>query len=110
MLWADLDVGKMMTSTEETGNKLKKLKHLKHLPTYELVDKEIQGFFNSLPLMKELKGEALRCATRLTRAALRSLLRALCWALVTARRVCVRGCAPPVVRRAGSGTGRSSWR
>jgi dynein heavy chain len=60
LLWSDLDVNKMMTSTEETGNRLRKLTHLKLLPVYELVDKEIQGFFNSLPLMKELKGDALR--------------------------------------------------
>jgi dynein heavy chain len=30
------------------------------LPVYELVEKEITGFFNSLPLMKELKSDALR--------------------------------------------------
>ncbi|KAL6757976.1 dynein heavy chain, N-terminal region 1-domain-containing protein, partial [Haematococcus lacustris] len=60
MLWSELDVGKMMVGTEETANKLRKLKHLKLLPVYELVEKEVTGFFNSLPLMKELKGDALR--------------------------------------------------
>jgi dynein heavy chain len=42
------------------AQKLRKLKHLRLLPVYDLVDKDIQGFFNSLPLMKELKSEALR--------------------------------------------------
>lgn len=62
MLWSDLDVMKMMSSTEEMAHKLAKLKELKHLPTYDLVHANIQGFYNSLPLMKELKSEALRCA------------------------------------------------
>ncbi len=61
-LWSELDVGKMMSGTEAILTKLRKLKQLKLLPVYELVEKEIQGFFNSLPLMKELKSEALRCA------------------------------------------------
>lgn len=60
MLWSELDVSKMMASTEEISTKLRKLKHLKLMPTYELVEKEIQGFYNSLPLMKELKSDALR--------------------------------------------------
>eukprot|EP00798_Chlamydomonas_sp_ICE-L_P031817 gene31817-7021_t len=60
LLWSELDVGKMMTGTEEILAKLYKLKHLKLLPVYENCDREIQGFFNSLPLMKELKSEALR--------------------------------------------------
>lgn len=45
---------------QEISNKLRKLKALKQLPVYELVDKEITGFANSLPLMKELKSDALR--------------------------------------------------
>ncbi|KXZ49756.1 DHC2 protein [Gonium pectorale] len=59
-LWSELDVGKMMAGTEAVLIKLRKLKSLKLLPVYELVEKEIQGFHNSLPLMKELKSEALR--------------------------------------------------
>lgn len=62
MLWSELDVGKMMASTEEVANKLRKLKQFKLMPTYELVEKEIQGFISSLPLMKELKSDALRWA------------------------------------------------
>ncbi|PNH08033.1 Dynein-1-alpha heavy chain, flagellar inner arm I1 complex [Tetrabaena socialis] len=59
-LWSELDVSKMMSGTEAVLVKLRKLKSLKLLPMYELVEKEIQGFHNSLPLMKELKSEALR--------------------------------------------------
>lgn len=50
--------------TPQVAQKLRKLKHLRLLPVYDLVEKEIQGFHNSLPLMKELKSEALRCARR----------------------------------------------
>lgn len=60
MLWSELDVNKMMTGTEEILHKLRKLKELKQLPTYSLVENEIQGFCDSLPLMKELKSDALR--------------------------------------------------
>ncbi|KAF5830619.1 hypothetical protein DUNSADRAFT_14266 [Dunaliella salina] len=60
MLWSELDVASMMAGTDEVAQKLRKLKHLRLLPVYDLVEKDIQGFFNSLPLMKELKSEALR--------------------------------------------------
>ncbi len=40
--------------------KLKKLRTLADMPAYELVEFEIQGFMDSLPLMKELKSDALR--------------------------------------------------
>lgn len=60
MLWSELDVNKMMSETQEILQKLRKLKGLKHLPTYSLVEKEVQGFCDSLPLMKELKSDALR--------------------------------------------------
>ena len=59
-LWSELDVTKMMTGTDDILNKLRKLKHLKHLPIYENVEREVQGFHNSLPLMKDLKSDALR--------------------------------------------------
>jgi dynein heavy chain len=49
-----------MSGTEEILERLRKLKHLKQLPVYELVEKDVQGFFNSLPLMRELKSDALR--------------------------------------------------
>eukprot|EP00803_Ostreobium_quekettii_P011338 evm.model.scf_1312.1 EVM.evm.TU.scf_1312.1 scf_1312:839-40608(+) len=60
LLWSELDVDKMVARTEEIAAKLKKLKELKHIATYELVETEIQEFLDSLPLMKELKSEALR--------------------------------------------------
>uniref|UniRef100_A0A6S8LSH1 AAA+ ATPase domain-containing protein n=1 Tax=Dunaliella tertiolecta TaxID=3047 RepID=A0A6S8LSH1_DUNTE len=60
MLWSELDVASMMAGTDEVAQKLRKLKHLRLLPVFDLVEKDIQGFYNSLPLMKELKSEALR--------------------------------------------------
>ena len=60
MLWSELDINKMTQSTEEVMMSLKKLKHLKTVPTYEMVELTIQGFQNSLPLMADLKSEALR--------------------------------------------------
>ena len=60
MLWSELDINKMMQSTDEVMLSLKKLKHLKTIPTYEMVESTIQGFQNSLPLMADLKSEALR--------------------------------------------------
>jgi dynein heavy chain len=59
-LWSELDVAGMMTATEEVAARLTKLKGVKDLPTYAAVEAEITGFRDSLPLMKELKSEALR--------------------------------------------------
>ena len=59
-LWADLDIGKMVSGTDEVAKKLRGLTSLKLLPAYEAVEKEIQGFKNSLPLMRDLKNDALR--------------------------------------------------
>lgn len=60
ILWSELDVSKLVSGTEEIYTKLKKLKHLKHLPVFELADRTIEGFLNSLPLMADLKSDALR--------------------------------------------------
>lgn len=60
MLWSELDINKMTQSTEDVMLSLKKLKHLKTVPTYEMVEHTIQGFQHSLPLMADLKSEALR--------------------------------------------------
>ncbi|GMH41526.1 hypothetical protein BSKO_09436 [Bryopsis sp. KO-2023] len=60
MLWSELDVDKMMVGTEEISQKLKKLKDLRHMQMFEVVEQEIQGFQKALPLMKELKSDALR--------------------------------------------------
>ena len=59
-LWSELDVASMMEATEEVAGRLTKLKGVKDLPAYAAVEAEITGFKDSLPLMKELKSEALR--------------------------------------------------
>ena len=59
-LWADLDISRMVTGTDEVAKKLRGLTALKNLPVYESVEKEIQGFKNSLPMMRDLKNDALR--------------------------------------------------
>lgn len=60
VLWADLDVQGMIDATEEVHAKLRKMKHLTDVPVYGAVCKSIEGFLSSLPLMKELKSDALR--------------------------------------------------
>ena len=59
-LWADLDVGTLLAGVEGVQAGLKKLSALKLLPVYQAVEKEVAAFGESLPLMKELKNEALR--------------------------------------------------
>ena len=59
-LWGDLDITRMVTGTDEVAKKLRGLTALKNLPVYETVEKEIQGFKNSLPMMRDLKNDALR--------------------------------------------------
>ncbi|MEW5308429.1 MAG: hypothetical protein WDW38_000392 [Sanguina aurantia] len=59
-LWGELDIAKMMAGTEEIIVRLHKLKHLSGLPVYELVEGEVVGFQAALPLMRELKSDALR--------------------------------------------------
>ena len=60
VLWADLDVTKIIDVTEEVATELKKKRILSDVPLYEVVSKNIEGFLSSLPLMKELKSDALR--------------------------------------------------
>eukprot|EP00892_Ulva_mutabilis_P000668 jgi/Ulvmu1/10601/UM065_0057.1 len=60
ILWADLDVQSMIERTEEVNARLRKLKHLMDQPLYGAVSQSINGFLSSLPLMKELKSDALR--------------------------------------------------
>jgi dynein heavy chain len=61
MLWSELDIGNMMDGVQAVATKLKKLKGLEDMPVFGLVQAEIAGFADSLPLMKELKSESLRC-------------------------------------------------
>jgi len=60
VLWADLNMQSMIEATEEVHARLKKIKHLTDMPVYGAVCKSIEGFLSSLPLMKELKSDALR--------------------------------------------------
>lgn len=60
LLWADLDFGKMVAGTQEVAKRLRGLQHLRLMPAFEAVEKEIMGFQSSLPLMQELRGEAVR--------------------------------------------------
>lgn len=60
MLWSELDIGSLMQGVEGVASKLTKLKGLEGMPVFGLVQAEIAGFADSLPLMKELKSEALR--------------------------------------------------
>ncbi|KAF8069431.1 DHC1 [Scenedesmus sp. PABB004] len=61
MLWSELDVGAMMAGVQGVAGRLKKLKAAtEDLPVYALVAAEVAGFADSLPLMRELKSEALR--------------------------------------------------
>lgn len=60
VLWADLDVNKIVVAAEEVALKLKQMKHLAHMPIFDVVSTNISGFMSSLPLMKELKSDALR--------------------------------------------------
>ncbi len=101
-LWSELDVGKMMSGTEAVLGRLRKLKSLRLLPVYELVDKEVQGFYNSLPLMKELKSEALRLVCELQQSSTRSTGAAphVVASLWRSARACVCSWLP-----SGSGTG-----
>lgn len=65
MLWSELDIASLMEGVEGVANKLKKLKGLEDMPVFGLVQAEIAGFADSLPLMKELKSDAMRCAVQL---------------------------------------------
>lgn len=40
--------------------KLGRLRGVRDMPVYGLVESEVAGFLESLPLMRELKGDALR--------------------------------------------------
>jgi dynein heavy chain len=60
MLWSELDIGSLMEGVEGVALRLKKLRGLEDVPVFGLVQAEIAGFADSLPLMKELKSDALR--------------------------------------------------
>jgi Dynein heavy chain, N-terminal region 2 len=60
VLWSEVDINKITGVTEDVASKLKKMKELSDLPVHGFVTKEIASFLSSLPLMKDLKSEALR--------------------------------------------------
>lgn len=59
-LWIDVDVNQVFDLTQEVQKQLKKLKDLKHLHAYDLVQRHINSFEQSLPLIRDLKSNALR--------------------------------------------------
>lgn len=52
MLWAELDIARLVGAQEEFGGRLKKMKHLKALPTYGLLEAKLKEFQDSLPLIQ----------------------------------------------------------
>ena len=61
ILWAELDIPKIVTATEAILEKLAVLKREMGLvPIFEPVENEINSFKNSLPLIQDLKSDALR--------------------------------------------------
>jgi Dynein heavy chain, N-terminal region 2 len=61
VLWANLDVDSIIAGVEATSAKLQRLgPALGDLPIYDAVAKDVGSFLASLPLMKDLKSEALR--------------------------------------------------
>eukprot|EP00736_Rhodelphis_marinus_P009344 Rmarinus@m.3249 len=60
-LFSELDVTVLNKGVDQFATRLKKLpKPLRQLPPYKQVDHMLQGFKNSIPLLEDLKSEALR--------------------------------------------------
>ena len=61
MLWSELDIESVLTSTEETIHQTKVMsKKIGSLPIFRIVEQNIQSFQSSLPLIQNLKNDALR--------------------------------------------------
>ena len=63
MLWSELDISKVLVSTEETISQTKvmsKRKGIGALPIFKVVEQNILSFQSSLPLIQNLKNDALR--------------------------------------------------
>ena len=61
VLWAELDIGKLLKATKGTVELLTKVKkEVGLMPILEPVESTIVGFQNSLPLIEDLKRDALR--------------------------------------------------
>ena len=59
-LWADLDVARMATASNERLHALWSLDTMRALPVWVAAEQEVAAFAASLPLMRNLKHEALR--------------------------------------------------
>ncbi|OAE19678.1 hypothetical protein AXG93_1847s1410 [Marchantia polymorpha subsp. ruderalis] len=60
MLWAELDINKLVSITDEFSIRMKRLKRLKTQIPYINLEAKLKGFQDSLPLIQDLKSEALR--------------------------------------------------
>ena len=60
VLWADVDISEVMGAAEDLLLRLRKLTDLSEEPVFELIVKEIMAFLAALPIMKDLKSDALR--------------------------------------------------
>ena len=59
-LWADLDVARMATASNERLHALWSLNTMRALPVWVAAEQEVAAFAASLPLMRKLKHESLR--------------------------------------------------
>ncbi|KAG0555973.1 hypothetical protein KC19_11G016600 [Ceratodon purpureus] len=59
-LWAELDINKLVTLVEDFALRMKRMKNLKSQPTYVIMEEKLKGFQESLPLIQDLKSEAMR--------------------------------------------------
>ncbi|EFJ08822.1 hypothetical protein SELMODRAFT_131043 [Selaginella moellendorffii] len=59
-LWVELDIQRLVAITEEFTVRLKRLRTLKNFQPYALLEAKVKGFQDSLPLIQDLKSDALR--------------------------------------------------
>ncbi|KAJ7569126.1 hypothetical protein O6H91_01G062100 [Diphasiastrum complanatum] len=60
MLWVELDIQKLVSNTDEFNVRLKRMRNLKTQMPYINLEAKVKGFQDSLPLIQDLKSEALR--------------------------------------------------
>lgn len=58
--WGDLDIGLLQQGVEALERKVRKEKHLKEHPTFRAVEARIFNFKGSIPLIVNLKSEAMK--------------------------------------------------
>eukprot|EP00249_Psilotum_nudum_P005432 c18873_g1_i1 orf=354-1541(+) len=59
-LWVDLDIQRIVVETEDFSIRLKKIRNLKTEKPYINLEAKLKGFQDSLPLIQDLKSQALR--------------------------------------------------